>query len=75
MLEMEALTEKHHQDDLQWSKDSHMRFVRDEQAWLERRASLQRKCDKEAADGLSHLNAMNSDTQQKADARQSHIQE
>ena len=61
MQEMEDLTEKHRQDDLQYSKDSHYRFCRDEQAWLDRRASLQRRCDKEAADGMTHLGNMNSD--------------
>lgn len=55
MTEMEALTEKHRQDDASHSTQSYMRFVRDEQAWLDRRHSLQKRCDKEAADGMLHL--------------------
>ena len=52
-----------------------MRFVRDEQAWLDRRNSLQRRCDKEAAEGMQHLQNMNNDIQLKADNRQQIIQE
>jgi len=61
MTEMEALQDKRNNDDDIWSKDSYARFVRDEQAWLDRRASLQRKCDREAADGMQHYNDMQSD--------------
>ena len=73
MVEMEELTERHRQDDEQWSKDSYARFVRDEQAWLDRRASLQKRCDKEAADGVKHLQEMTDDTNLKNDNRNKHI--
>jgi hypothetical protein len=67
MTEMEALVDQRHKDDDMWSKESYARFVRDEQAWLDRRASLQRKCDREAADGMQHYHEMQNDISKKTD--------
>lgn len=52
-----------------------MRFVRDEQAWLDRRASLQRRCDLEAAEGMQNLMKIGQDIDLKTENRDKYIKE
>lgn len=60
--EVEAYTAKKEAEMQQYATDQHNRAVRDENAWLNRRKSLQRSCDRQAKEAWTRLEEMDEET-------------